>query len=165
MGRVDLADMLIALHRINIITRRRWYLKLIFHCVDIVKVNAWLLYRRHCQQKEVSKKLQMNPNTFTTHIASAFTLAGKDPKRTVGRSRHSISPKPPLGKNPAAPSPVADIRFEKLAHWPEIDANRPHCRKCNMTCTVKCSKCKEQGQKLFQRLPQLVSCIFSFISS
>ena len=109
MGGVDLADMLIAFYRTNIITRKRWYLKLIFHCVDIAKVNAWLVYRRHCQQKEVSKKLPINLRTFTTQIASAFTLAGKDPRRIVGRPRRSISPKPPVGRNPTVPSPVADI--------------------------------------------------------
>ena len=81
VGGVDLADILIALFRTNIITRKRWYLKLIFHWVDIGKVNDWLLYRRHCQQKEVSKKLQMNLRNFTTQIASAFTLVGKDPKK------------------------------------------------------------------------------------
>ena len=55
MGGVDLADMLIALYRTNIITRKIWYLKIIFYCVDIAKINAWLLYRRHFQQKEVSE--------------------------------------------------------------------------------------------------------------
>ena len=134
--------MVIDLYRTNIITRKRSYLKLIFHCIDIAKVNPWLLYLRHCQQKEVSKKLQMNLRTFTTKIASAFTLAGKDLKRTVGWPRCSISPKPPVGRNPAVPSPVADIRFDKVAHWPEIDGNRSRCQKCNMACTVNCSKCK-----------------------
>ena len=51
----------------------------------------------------------MNLRTFTTQIASAFTLEGKDPKRTVGRPRWSITPKPLVGRNPAVPSPVADI--------------------------------------------------------
>ena len=143
VGGVDLADMLIALYRTNI-TRKRCYLKIIFHCVDIAKVNAGLLYPRHCQQKEVSKKFQMNWRTFTTQIAFAFTVAGKDPKRTVGQPRSSISLKPSVGRNPAVPSPVADIRFDKVAHWPEIDGNRSRCRKYNMTCTVKCSKCKVQ---------------------
>ena len=109
LGGVDLIDILIALYRTNNITRKRWYLKIIFHCVHVAKVNAWLLYQRHFQQKEVSRKLQMNLRTFTTQIASAFTLEGKDPKRTVGRPRWSITPKPLVGRNPAVPSPVADI--------------------------------------------------------
>jgi len=44
MGGVDLSDMLISLYRTRI-KARRWYLKLLFHCVDITKVNEWLLYR------------------------------------------------------------------------------------------------------------------------
>ena len=35
---------------------RRWYLKVIFHCIDMTKVNAWLLYRQHCEQLHVAKK-------------------------------------------------------------------------------------------------------------
>ena len=46
MGGVDLADMLISLYRTHIKTKR-WYLKVLFHCVDIAKINEWLLYRRH----------------------------------------------------------------------------------------------------------------------
>ena len=44
MGGVDLSDMLISLYRTSFKTKR-WYLKLLFHCVDIAKVNSWLLYR------------------------------------------------------------------------------------------------------------------------
>ena len=47
VGGVDLADMLIALYRAAI-RSIKWYLKVLFHCVNIAKVNAWLLYRRHC---------------------------------------------------------------------------------------------------------------------
>ena len=91
----------------------------------------------HCQQKEVSKKLLMSLRIFTTKIASQFTLAGEDIKRTVGQPRYSISLKPSVGRNPAVPSPVADIQFDKVAHWPEIDGNRIHCQKCNdMHCQM-----------------------------
>ena len=47
---VDLAVMLVSLYRIQVKTRR-WYIKVFWYLVDICKVNAWLLYRRHCQQK------------------------------------------------------------------------------------------------------------------
>ena len=41
MGGVDLADMLISLYRTKVNVRKRWYLKIIFHCVDIAK-NKWV---------------------------------------------------------------------------------------------------------------------------
>ena len=44
MGGVDLSDMLIALYHVDIQTRKRWYLKIITHCLNICNVNAWLLY-------------------------------------------------------------------------------------------------------------------------
>ena len=165
MDGVNLADMLIALSRTNIIKRKTWHFKLIFHYVDIAKFNVCLLYQRDCQQKEVSKKLQINLRTFTTQIDSAFTLACKDPKTTVARPIRNISLKPPVRRNPAAPSPVADIRFDKVAHWPGIDGNRSRWRKCNMTCTIECSKCKVGLCLKKDRTWQLFTCIFSFISS
>ena len=56
MGGVDLVNMLIAVYRTRVITQKHWYLKLIFHCIDIAKVIAWLLYRGHCNQRSVQKK-------------------------------------------------------------------------------------------------------------
>ena len=44
MGGVELADMLIALYGCKIKTKR-WYLVILFHAIDIAKVNGWLLYR------------------------------------------------------------------------------------------------------------------------
>ena len=55
MGGVDLSDMLISLYR-TLIKTKRWYLKVLFHCIDIAKVNAWLIYRHHCSQLKLSKK-------------------------------------------------------------------------------------------------------------
>ena len=45
MGGIDLADMLIALYRIQCKTTR-WHIKVFWHMVDIAKVNAWILYKR-----------------------------------------------------------------------------------------------------------------------
>lgn len=47
-----------------------------------------------------------------------------------------------MGRNPAVPAPVAEIQFDKVVHWFEVDVNRYRCRKRNMTYTVKCSKCE-----------------------
>jgi hypothetical protein len=48
---VDLADMLISIYRIPCRTKR-WYVKIFWHLVDLAKVNAWILYRRHLQQRQ-----------------------------------------------------------------------------------------------------------------
>ena len=53
MGGVDLSDMLISLYRTPIKTKG-WYLKVLFHCVDIVTVNAWHIYCRDCNQLKVA---------------------------------------------------------------------------------------------------------------
>ena len=58
MGGVDLADMLISLYRTAFKTKR-WYIKVIFHLVDIAKVNSWLVYRRHCDQLKIQKKISI----------------------------------------------------------------------------------------------------------
>ena len=127
MGGVDLADMLIELYRTKMSTKKRWYLNLIFHCLDIAKVNAWLLYRRHC--------LQLN-------FASRRTdLQNKDPERKPGRAKRSISPTSYVGRKPSVPAPIPSVRYDSASHWPEIDGNRSRCRRCDMTCTVQCSKC------------------------
>ena len=59
MGGVDLADMLIASYDTKIMTKKPWYLKIIFHIVDICKVNGWLLYRRHYKQFYYVKTLNV----------------------------------------------------------------------------------------------------------
>ena len=71
MGGVDLADMLITLYRIPCKTKR-WYQKIFWHLVDIAKVNAWLLYRRHYQQYEDATKNQKSLLVFSSEIAEAY---------------------------------------------------------------------------------------------
>lgn len=96
MGGVDLADMLISLYRTKMKTKR-WYLKVLFHCVDIAKVNACLVYRRHCDQLNVSKKSQLSLLKFTMSIASALTTA-KTIKSSVGRPLRSSTGNTPATK-------------------------------------------------------------------
>ena len=45
MGGGDLMDMLISLYRINI-RSKKYYIKIIFHLIDLSIVNVWLLYLR-----------------------------------------------------------------------------------------------------------------------
>ena len=84
MGGVDIADMLISRFRTTV-KRKRWYLKnILFDCVDISKVNAWLLYRRHCNQPQVLQRKQLSLLTFISKIVEGLGSADKVP-RGVGR--------------------------------------------------------------------------------
>ena len=142
MGGVDLSDMLIALYRTNIKTKR-WYLKVLFHCVDIAKVNAWLLYRRHCEQSNIAKKKQLALLSSTTQIASALINAystqkpvtpGRPPKRKV------VTTPPPQRSRPQA-IPVDDARSDQTSHWPEYRTKKSRCRYCSVgQSRVYCQK-------------------------
>ena len=60
MGGLDLNDMLTYLDLVDIQTRKRWYLKIITHLVNICYGNGWLVYRRHSEKLQVLKKNQHN---------------------------------------------------------------------------------------------------------
>ena len=82
MDGVDLSDMLISLYRTPIKTNRR-FPKVLFHCVDIVKLNAWLVYRCHCNQLKVPKELQLHLMKFTMMIAGSALIKSRTNQRTV----------------------------------------------------------------------------------
>ena len=78
---VDQADMVIVLYRIPCKTKH-WYQKIFWHLVDIAKVNAWLLYRRHYQHYEDAIKNQKSLLVFSCEIAEALTDSRvRPPKR------------------------------------------------------------------------------------
>ena len=126
MGGLDLNDMLISLYRVDIQTRKRWYLKIITHCVNICNVNAWLLYKRFSDQLNVPKKEQRSFIYFTKKAADALLSAGKGPKEAAVKKRcsSSISVCKSAGKKPMVPNPVADVRFDEVHHWPESEDTR-----------------------------------------
>lgn len=149
MGGVDLADMIIALYRITVKTRR-WYIKVFWHCIDICKVNAWILYRHHCAEQGISKKNQKSLLKFVLELADMLISvnkaapsdhnlgkAGRPPKRKsleVGDSK--------LGRKPVTPSPNDAVRTDQYGHWP-IFQDKGRCRKCKTGYSrVFCSKCK-----------------------
>ena len=117
--------MLIALYRIDIQARKRWYLKIIIHCLKICNVNAWLLYRRYMQQLNIRKSNQITLLQFIKNCASGLLLAGKLPNRTPGQpKKHSLSPTPNVGKKPTVTKPVLDFRYYGIHHWPEFRETR-----------------------------------------
>ena len=147
--------MLIALYHVDIQTRKKWYLKIITHCLNICNINAWLLYWRYMQQVNVWKSNQITCLQFTKNCTSGLLLAGKLPYRTPGRcKKRSLSPTPNAGKKPTVAKPILDVRYDGIHHWPEFRETRNQCRVCSYLSFIYCSKyhmclCLQKGRNCF----------------
>ncbi|KAL1475683.1 hypothetical protein MTO96_037108, partial [Rhipicephalus appendiculatus] len=106
MGGVDLCNMLVELYRCDI-RGRRYYLRIVFHIIDICVVNAWLLYRRNCSQAGTQYQPLLD---FRMTIAHALLKAGKIDGRKRGRP--SSLPTPPPKRAAIQPRPVQDVRLD-----------------------------------------------------
>ncbi|CAF4509013.1 unnamed protein product, partial [Didymodactylos carnosus] len=89
MGGVNLIAMLISLYRINI-RSQKYYLKIIFHLIDLSLVNAWLLYRRHCSQFKIPKKDIMSLLSFRISVAEDLLKSNPQPLSSQKRGRPSL---------------------------------------------------------------------------
>ena len=145
MGGVDLADMLIALYRSPMKTKR-WYLKVIIHAVDICKVNAWILYRRFADQLRIPKKNQMNLLTFSSKVAAGLTMESKTLERSVGRPRKRRSIDHDTtgpGRRVLTATPANCVRIDATAHWPCYRDKKGRCRFCKKGIVLtSCMKCQ-----------------------
>jgi len=140
MGGVDLHDMLVEIYRIDI-RSKRFYLRIIFHLIDMAIVNSWILYRRHCKQLGI-KKFDPLVN-FKSDIAHALILSGKNKVKKRGKPSSSNSTTPPQKKYKTSTRPVNDIRFDCYEHWPEHINNKQRCKHCIKAYSrTWCSKCK-----------------------
>ena len=120
MGGISLANIFIQLYQTKIITKKRWYLKLIFHCLDISNVNVWLLYRRHCKQLQTPKNKQLSLRKFIARIETTWKMKDKDKEKRVDCPKRSLSPTTIVIKKLATPRPVDDVRFDGFCHMPKI---------------------------------------------
>ena len=76
MGGVDLLDSLLSLYRIES-RSKKWYLKLLFHCFDMIVLQSWLLYRRDCCSTGKENKSCLVMRDFKMSIADFLLRAGK----------------------------------------------------------------------------------------
>lgn len=147
MGGVDLNDMLVALYRTKIGVKR-FYLKIIFHLMDICIVNAWLLYRRDCSAQNIKnfKKLIVFRSEIGESLLRCFTVVRKRGRPSNSRegspSSREGTPVTTRGKRPTVPKPIDDIRFDEKAHWPTHIEPKQRCRECKSYTRMACEKCK-----------------------
>lgn len=110
MRGVDLADMLYCIK----VKTKRWYIKIFWYLVDICKVNAWLLYRRHCKQMGLPTRKVKSLMKFSCEVAEALIHASKTlekPQRGRPSKRASVEFTPSVIKRRSNPLPVADVRY------------------------------------------------------
>ena len=130
MRGVDLADMLIALNRSPMKTYR-WYLKVLIHCVDICKVNSWLLYRRYANQLSIPKTNQMALLKFSSKIADGLLFEGKPVDRPVGRPPKKKSLEDVTegkGRRVETPTPSNCSKTDETGHWSVFRDKKNKCR-------------------------------------
>ena len=76
MGGVNLTDILLSLYQTPGKTKR-WYQKIFWHLIDITKINAWVLYRRHFRQNGKPHKNHKSLLQFSLELSDALILASK----------------------------------------------------------------------------------------
>ena len=146
MGGVDLLDMLIALYR-NPIRSKKWYHRIVFHLLDTVVVQAWNLYRRDAKLSGITDKNKITKlQSFRYQIACCLC---KENKVSTKRGRPSIDvdelQKQKIrkgGGGAATTIPPKAIRNDQFGHWP-IVTSRARCKfpSCKAVPVIKCVKC------------------------
>ncbi|XP_034025167.1 piggyBac transposable element-derived protein 2-like [Thalassophryne amazonica] len=147
MGGVHLLDSFTAKYKFAL-KSRRWYMYIFWHTITLAVLNAWLLYKRHCQSLKMPKKEIMNMRKFQATLASSLILVDTTPKTTKRGRPSSASASPdaagsPLnaGKrlspgdgSPYGPSskkacahPPQDVRKDQTGHFP-MKMKRGRCR-------------------------------------
>ena len=147
MGGVDLADCLISLYRINI-RSKKYYHRIIFHMIDMVLVNSWLLYRRDPLHLQLPKSEVIPLAYFKIKVAFSLIMAGKESSRKRGRPSlpdpTAVTAKVAKCGRPFQPLPDSSIRYDSVGHWPCVEEQRRTCKRkgCTGKTNIACSKCK-----------------------
>lgn len=115
MGGADSHDMLVALYRSNIGVRR-FYLRIVLLLTDICVLNAWLLYRRHCDKQKVTKYMSLLK--FRSEIAHGLLQADNPTVRKRGRQSEDSPVLVPRRRGATKPTPTDCVRYDGVSHWP-----------------------------------------------
>ena len=143
MGVVDFADMLIALYRIRVKTKR-WYMKVFWHLVDICKVNACDMHRRDYSQFALPSNKILILCQFAKELGKVLMHANKAPtpnqrgRASKRQSSSGTNPQSSIGAH--VPTPGNDIWYDNIGHWPEAVDKKERCSNCQEYSRMKCMK-------------------------
>ena len=148
MGEVDLLDCFLASYRKRMVSRR-WYTYLFWHTIYIGMINAWLLYKRDCENLHNPKKDVMVRRRFQAELATSLVEVNVMRKRgrpmSLDDNANVITQlKRPRNNITRMRNPTDDVRYDAIDHWPEKRESRvrTRCRHCSKGNTSTwCSKC------------------------
>ena len=149
MGGVDLLDMLVALYRTGL-RSKKWYLRIYFHLLDMCVVQAWLMYRRTAKSLQLPKKEVLSLCNFKLSVADSLMKQGKmavGPKRgrpSLEENSTEAALTKKARKGPMLPVPQKAVRTDRVDHEPIKAEKRGRCKmpNCKGSVRVMCSKCK-----------------------
>lgn len=138
MGGVDLLDSILGYYRIKI-RSKKWYHRIFFHLIDMITVNAWLLWRRN-----TGKEMQLK--YFKAQVADCLCKEGNCIIRKRGRSSMNVEAelKNKTKKHAAAALPIEEVRHDRHDHMPLWMETRQRCKfpKCSGFTFIYCAKCQ-----------------------
>ena len=123
LGGVDLADMLIALYRTEIVSKKQWLISArskVGSCIAVIVIS-----RAFSKKKKNEKPLL----EFITSIANSLQLSEKIPSSGRPKKR-SLSPTTIVGRKAAVPKPMPDVRYDSVDNFPEFNEKRNRCCFC-----------------------------------
>ncbi|GBP36150.1 Chimeric ERCC6-PGBD3 protein [Eumeta japonica] len=116
MGGVDLLDALLGYYRIQI-RSKKFYHRIFFHMIDMMTVNAWLLYRRTLADSDPYLPLA----DFKCAVAEGLSQSNK-PSTSGKRGRPSYELENAIEakklRGPIAIMPSRDVRLDQIDHMP-----------------------------------------------
>lgn len=136
---ISLPSILIGRYKIKIRTKK-WYMRVWFHLIDIIIVNAWLLYRRVENENDRLPKLSLFD--FRTEVAFSLTKSVSTPK--IGRPSNEEKEQIKIPKKHTHHSITPEeIRRDGLHHRPENKEIRQRCKyqNCGKLTQCTCTKC------------------------
>lgn len=134
MGGVDLVDQCLAIYA-NRRKNKRWYMRIFFHFLDLVCVNAWRLYQR--------KHAAANSDLLSFKASVVQALINAESMMDRRRGRPSLTQTP---KRRHQVNTVHEVRYGIGQHWPRSAPikNAMRCRfeRCQRKTRFICVTCQ-----------------------
>ncbi|KAK4300288.1 hypothetical protein Pmani_027505 [Petrolisthes manimaculis] len=129
MGGVDLLDSLLPLYRISL-RSKKWYHKLLWHFMDMLLIQAWLLYIRDFDLTDAPRKAKLPLLMFKLEVANCLLQKGKSIATKRGRPSVDVEElyKEKAKRGPTVKIPAKPIRTDKYDNFPDFGEKNARCK-------------------------------------